>query len=289
MKEKRVSSRRRTEAVSALSHYLRAIGETALLTGEEEQALAKRIQKNNEDQARQKLMKANLRLVVNLAKRYAPGYDQDTLLDLIQEGNVGLWKAVERFKPDRKTRFSTYAVYWIRQAILRALKARRMVRLPENVADQVYHMQRRRQALYQVLGRAPLLEELAEEMKISLVEARRLDEAAKDVVSLDQTVSGSDSEEQTELSELLEDVETPRPAQMAHMELLRKEINRAVATLPKREKRIVELRFGLAGDVPHTLEDIGERFQISRERVRQLQNSALARLRQRPDVVRIHE
>jgi len=285
MQKERSNSR----TASALSHYLREIGGTPLLNGEQERELADRIQDYDDNAARKQLMKANLRLVVSMAKRYSPDRDQDTLLDLIQEGNVGLMKAVDRFKSDRQTRFSTYAVYWIRQAILRALKARRIVRLPENVADQVLKMQRVRQALYQLLGRAPSTEEIAQEMDIPLVEARRLEESAAEVVSLDQVVGGREGEDQTQLKELIEDVEAPKPAQAAQAELLRQEMNRAVASLPEREKKILEMRFGLGDSYPHTLEDIGEKFSISRERVRQLQNIALGRLRQRPGVVQAYQ
>ncbi|MDP3997346.1 MAG: RNA polymerase sigma factor RpoD/SigA [Candidatus Andersenbacteria bacterium] len=271
-----------------LSQYLGEVGETALLTAEEEQALARKIQKNHDEDARQRMMKANLRLVVSIAKKYAPSNDPEMLMDLIQEGNIGLMKAVSRFQPDRKTRFSTYGVYWIKQAILRALKSRRIVRLPENVVDQVLAMQRTRQSLYQLLGREPSVEEVASEMKIALKEARRLEEVSAEVVSLDYAVRGGDDNEETQLRELLEDVEAPQPDQVARRELVRSAVRSAVTTLPQREKKILEMRFGLADNQSQTLEEIGRYFGISRERVRQLQNLALYRLRRRQAMQRVY-
>lgn len=284
----KIVSTSHTKNVSSLSQYLREIGEIPLLNGQQERELAEKIQGYGDEAARQHMLRANLRLVVNMAKRYAPDRDQETLLDLIQEGNIGLLRAVDRFKPERLTRFSTYAVYWIRQAILRALKARRIVRLPENVVDQVLKMQRTRQSLYQLLGRTPTTEELADEMNLAVEEVGRLEEYATEVVSLDQTIRGQQDDDQAELQELLEDEEAPRPNMVAHSELLRGVVNAAIETLPARERKIIELRFGLGEADPHTLEDIGSIFGISRERVRQLQNEALRRLRQRQSVVRAY-
>ncbi|MGH7929501.1 MAG: sigma-70 family RNA polymerase sigma factor, partial [Candidatus Binatia bacterium] len=197
---------------------------------------------------------------------------------------LGLMRAVDRFKPEFKTRFSTYGVYWIRQAVLRALKSRRLVRLPENIFDRIVEMQRTRQHLYQALGRTPTPEELACEMRASLKEIRRLEEASSDIVSLERGIRGRDEEEETRLHDLLEDDEAPPPSEMAHRHLIQEEIRSAVATLPERERRIINARFGLTGEEPKTLEEIGREFQISRERVRQLQNTALDRLGERRGV-----
>lgn len=272
-----------------LSQYLREVGGTPLLSGEEEQRLARRIQKYNDKVASQQMMRANLRLVVSIAKKYAPSNDPDMLMDLIQEGNMGLMRAVGRFQPDRHTRFSTYGVYWIKQAILRAIKSRRVVRLPENVVDRVSEMQRVRQRLYQVLGREPVPSEIAEEMHLKVAQVHRLEEAATEVISLDRTVRGSDEDEETRLQELLEDLEAPQPDQVARTSIVRNAIRHAVETLPTRERKVLELRFGLVDDKPETLEDIGQEFGISRERVRQLQNSALSRLRHRQSVRRMYQ
>lgn len=274
---------RTTGHTSSLTRYLREIGETPLLTPAEEQELATRIQRGDED-ARQRMLLANLRLVVNIAKQYVPSNEPDLLMDLIQEGNLGLMRAVDRFKPEFKTRFSTYGVYWIRQAVLRALKSRRLVRLPENVFDRILEMQRTRQRLYQVLGRQPTPEELATEMKATLKEVNRLEEASSEIVSLERSVRGRDDEEETRLQDLLEDVDAPAPTDLAQDSLVRREIYAAVQTLPARERKIIDARFGLTTNEPKTLEEIGEEFGISRERVRQLQNIALERLRQRRGV-----
>lgn len=272
-----------------LSSYLSEIGRTRLLTGEEEQDLARRIQKHNDEDARRHLLKANLRLVVSIAKKYTPGNDAETLMDLIQEGNLGLMKAVDRFQPGRQTRFSTYGVYWIKQAILRALKSRRMVRLPENVVDRVSEMQRTRQRLYQILGRSPVSEEIAHEMGASSIEMKRLEEAATDIVSLDRKVRSSEDSESTQLGDLLEDIDTPQPIDDVGAEFVQKLVKDAVNTLPARERSVVELRYGLTDNQPRTLEDIGVEFGISRERVRQLQNTALDRLRKRQSVQWAHQ
>jgi len=269
---------------SPLRQYLEEIGKTPLLMAEEEAVLAERIQAGGDEEARQQLMRANLRLVVSIAKQYATRNDPEVLLDLIQEGNIGLLRAVDRFKPEFKTRFSTYGVYWIRQAILRWLKSRRLVRLPENVVDRILLMQRTRQRLYQTLGRWPMPEELAREMKLTMRQISQLEAASTEIVSLHQSVRGKDGEGETQLQELLEDTAGATPNQVTQLELLRDEVREAVDTLPPREKRILAMRFGLAGEEPHTLEEIGREFGISRERVRQLQNVALERLRQRRGV-----
>ena len=273
---------------SILSQYLREIGQTPLLSSDDEQELAKRIQKNHDEAARNLMLQANLRLVVNIAKKYAPSNDPEMLMDLIQEGNLGLMRAVDRFQAGRNTRFSTYGVYWIKQAILRALKSRRIVRLPENVVDRVLEMQRVRQRLYQLLGRPATTAEIAHEMNASLDEMKRLELAATEVVSLDRAVRGVDENESTQLGELLEDFDAPQPENEARVELLRGLIQDAVKTLPARERKILAMRYGLENEQPHTLEDIGHQFGISRERVRQLQNSALERLRRRQKVQQAH-
>lgn len=275
-----------TEAISSLSHYLREIGKTPLLTAQEEKDLALRIQKGD-GVARQHMLLANLRLVVNIAKKYVPGNDPELLMDLIQEGNIGLMRAVDRFRGEFKTRFSTYGVYWIRQAIFRALKARRLVRLPENVFDRVLMMQRTKAKLLQILGRVPTSEEIAVEMDVSPSEIADLEAFSTDIVSLERIVSGADNEGETRLQDLLQDRESPSPSETAQDSLQQKEIHEAVAGLPSRERQIISERFGLSGKAPKTLEEIGEESKISRERVRQLQNVALERLRHRRSVGRV--
>lgn len=266
---------------SILSQYLQEVGQTPLLTAADEKRLATQIQRRQDARARQKMLKANLRLVVSIAKRYVPADDPELLLDLIQEGNIGLMRAVDRFRPECNTRFSTYGVYWIRQAILRTLKARRIVRLPESMVDRVLAMQRRRGELYQSLGRTPTDIELAADLGIDLKSLRLLEESAGDVVSLDQAVRGKNAESETQLHEIIEDVDAPTPDQAIRSVMVQHGVRQAVASLPARERRVIELRFGLQDGMPRTLEAVGKEFGISRERVRQLQQSALQRLRQR--------
>ncbi len=279
-------TRIRAESTSSLSRYLQEIGKTPLLTAQEEQELAIRIQQGDQS-ARQHMLLANLRLVVNIAKKYAPGNDPDLLMDLIQDGNIGLMRAVDRFRGQFKTRFSTYGVYWIRQAMLRALKARRLVRLPENVFDRVLAMQRTKAKLAQVLGRVPTAKETAIEMGIPVLDVSDLEAFSTDIVSLERIVSNADSEGETRLQDLLQDHDSPSPDQAAQESLSDQGVRSAVAGLPVREREIIDARFGLSGKPPMTLEEIGEGFHISRERVRQLQNVALERLRHRRSVSRV--
>ena len=271
---------------TSLAHYLQEIGTTPLLTAAEEQGLGTKVQQGD-GFARQRMLLSNLRLVVNVAKKYVPGNEPELFMDLIQEGNIGLMRAVDRFKPEFKTRFSTYGVYWIRQAVLRALKARRLVRLPENVFDRVLVMQRTKSKLSQLLGRVPTSKETALEMNTSSREIAELEGFSSDIVSLERTVSTGNDEDSSRLQDVIEDNESPSPIQIAHDALNRKEVRKAVRGLPVRERAIIDARFGLSGNVPKTLEEIGEGFGISRERVRQLQNVALERLRHRRRVGRM--
>lgn len=268
-------------SISSLTRYLQEIGRTPLLTAQEERELADRIAKGD-SKARQQMLLANLRLVVNIAKQYVPGNDSEVLMDLIQEGNIGLMRAVDRFKSIYNTRFSTYGVYWIRQAILRALKARRLVRLPENVFDRVLAMQRIRSKLSQALGRTPNANEVAAEMGIEPEIVRELEVFSTDIISLERSIGGgNDDDEQGTLQDMIEDVDAVSPIQQAQDSLDRLEVARALAGLPVREREIIDARFGITDNNPKTLEEIGESFHISRERVRQLQNVALERLRHR--------
>ncbi len=267
--------------VSSLTRYLQDIGKTPLLTGEQERALAVRISQGD-GFARQHLLLANLRLVVNIAKKYVPGSEPELLLDLIQEGNIGLMRAVDRFKAEYKTRFSTYGVYWIRQAILRSLKARRLIRLPENVFDKVLAMQRTKARLFQTFGRVPDTEEIATEMDIPSSAVRELEVFATDIISLERSVGGGNEEDAAGvLQDVLEDKDSVSPLEQAQDSLDRRDVEQALKTLPIRERQIIDARYGLQGKAPMTLEEIGEGFHISRERVRQLQNVALERLRHR--------
>lgn len=265
---------------TALSLYLREIGQGKLLTPSEERALAERVQRGDEE-ARQRLVAANLRLVVYLAKRSVPRGDPDLLLDLIQEGNLGLFRAVERFDPKRGTRFSTYAAYWIRQAVQRALARSRIIRLPEHVLEQISRMRRTRHRLYQELGRQPTAEEFAAELAISRTELERLEELSLETVSLEKPIRGEDEEEATELGTLLRDLDAPQPEFIANQRILRNQVRMVIRLLPPRDRKILRLRFGLENGVPRTLAQVADTFGISRERVRQLQERALRRIRER--------
>lgn len=270
-------SRRQHEAVTAVGRYLNQISRVPLLTAAEERQLARRVKKGD-DQARQHFIEANLRLVVHVARRYASAADPDTFLDLIQEGNLGLFRAVERFSPRYKTRFSTYAMYWIRQAIQRHLSRQRTIRLPEHIMDNVLRLRRIRHRLYQELGRQPTGEELAKELKLPLKKFQRLEEVSQSIVSLDQPVQGTE-DDATRLGDLLVDLDTPQPEFIVGQHMLRDQIREIMSTLPARQQKIISLRFGLEDGVPHTLEEIGRQFDVSRERVRQIQNEALERIR----------
>lgn len=267
------------KAHSALSLYLREIGKRKLLSRSDEQQLAKRIRRGDEA-ARQHFIEANLRLVVHVAKRYATSNDPEELLDLIQEGNLGLFRAVERFNPARKTRFSTYAMYWIRQAIQRSLSRQRTIRLPENVLNEIMNMRRVRHRLYQDMGRQPVIEEIAAELGVPTKKVRHLEEVSQTIVSLDQPIKGKDADDEMQLGDLLTDLETPQPEFIVGQHMLRGQVRQVLQELPAREQMILKLRFGLDDTAtPLTLAQIGKRFGISRERVRQIQETALQRIR----------
>ena len=265
-------------AASTLSLYLREIGERKLLVAAEEKALATRIREGDEE-ARQKFIEANLRLVVHVAKRYARRGDPELFLDLIQEGNLGLFRAVERFDPTLGTRFSTYATYWIRQAIQRALTKSRTIRIPEHVLEDISRMRKTRHRLTQELGRQPTSAELATELELSEHELLRLEEASQETVSLEKPIRGGEEGEEAELGTVLADLNSPQPEFIANQRILRHQVREIVDELPPRDRKIVTLRFGLLTGIPKTLAEVAKEFGISRERVRQIQERALERIR----------
>lgn len=273
----------KAHADSALQRYLNEIGQVPLLTADEEKELAVKVRGGDED-SRQKFIEANLRLVVFIAKRYAQN-DPEHFLDLIQEGNLGLFRAVERFDPKREHRFSTYATYWIRQAIGRALSRNRTVRLPEHVGDEIKQMRRARHHLYQILGRQPTASELAQELDMPEKKLRRIEEASQRIVSLDEPVHGDESDP-VRLGEVLTDLDEPEPEFIVNQHLLRNQIREIVSELPVRERSMIQKRFGLEDGVPMTLAEVGKEFGVSRERVRQIQEAALERIRSRQGVLK---
>ena len=256
-----------------IQSYLNEIAEVALLTPEQERALAERVAEGDPD-ARVGLAKANLRLVVAVAKRYARrGL---SLLDLVQEGNDGLLRAVEKFEPARGHRFSTCAVWWIRQSIVRALANQtRNIRLPVHFGEKVQRLRKAENELGFRLGRQPSLEEVADELGWPLKRVRRVLEAGRDAVSLETPRGVSD---ERRLADLVEDQGRVGPAEAAVDADRKAKIAAALATLPEREARVLRLRYGLGRERGETLEQIGERFGLTRERIRQLERRALERL-----------
>ncbi len=264
------------ETFSNISAYLAEISRIPLLSAQGERELARRIHKGDE-RAHQAFIEANLRLVVHVARQYAGG-DPEKLMDLIQEGNLGLFRAVDRFNPELGYRFSTYAMYWIRQAIRRYIMREPAIRLPEHVAADVNRMRRVRHTLFQELGRHPAADEVAAEMGVPEGHIHKLEEYSQATVSLDQAV-GEDEDDGTMLGELLRDLEAPQPEFIASQHLLRARVRDVVSELPAKERDIVRMRFGLQDNIPHTLEEVGREFGVTRERIRQIQNKALERLR----------
>ena len=259
---------------SAIKLYLQEIGKVPLLRQEEEVALARRILKGD-DEARMQMINANLRLVVKIAHDYANfGLP---LLDLISEGNIGLIKAVERFDPDKGGKLSTYAAWWIKQSIKRALTNQsKTIRLPVHLVDKIARMRKLAASLAEDLGREATNDELAHEMGMPVNKLAHLKSVSVRPTSLDAPVGDGDT---TEFGELVGDESAPNPFEDLRSKSLIRDINTMVDQLDARKARIIRLRFGLEGDRPMTLEEVGDEFGITRERVRQLQNIALARMR----------
>jgi len=257
--------------------YLREIGRTPLLTGDEEKDLAKKILRGDES-ARQRLIKSNLRLVVSIAKRYV-GRGPLSISDLIQEGNIGLFRAVEKFDYRKGFKFSTYATWWIRQAITRALADQsRTIRIPVHMIETISKYTQVKRKLAQELGRDPLAEEIAIEMGTEVEKIRNIQKISQEVVSLEAPIGGDD--EKSILGELIRDEKSLTPEQKASHELLRDHIKSIVDELTERERKILEMRFGLVDGATHTLEEVGRVFNVTRERIRQIEAKALQKIRE---------
>jgi RNA polymerase primary sigma factor len=262
------------ESDFGLTRYLRDIGQFTLLTPQQEIELAKKI-KNGDAAARDRMINANLRLVVTIARDYANlGLPQ---LDLISEGNIGLTKAVERFDPTKGAKLSTYAMWWIKQSIKRALANQsKTIRVPVHLADKLSKMRRVSLQMSDEFGREPTDEELGEEIGIASEKVARLKSVGIRPASLDAPIADNDS---TEFAEVIGDDEAQTPFELLRDKNLRSEMDGLIEVLDAREKKIISHRFGLDGGKPKTLEDVGRDFGVTRERIRQLQNIALAKLR----------
>jgi RNA polymerase primary sigma factor len=263
-------------SADSIQMYLKEIGKVPLLTSLEEVELAKRKEKGDKE-AEKKIIEANLRLVVSIAKKFA-GAKGLSLLDLIQEGNIGLFRAVEKFEYRKGYKFSTYATWWIRQAITRALADQsRTIRIPVHMVETINKFQQVQRTLIQELGREPLAEEIAAEMGEDITKVRYIIKISQDTISLETSIG--DDEEDSTLEDFIEDVKNVTPDRAAALQLLRDYVKNIVAQLSPREQKILEMRFGLTDGVAHTLEEVGQEFEVTRERIRQIESKALEKIR----------
>ena len=289
--EPRPDQRKRVEvdltvepSLDSLRLYLRSIGRVNLLTAEQEVVLARRIERGDMV-AKQQMIEANLRLVVSIAKSYlGRGL---TFLDLIQEGSMGLIRAVEKFDYRRGYKFSTYATWWIRQAVTRAIADKgRTIRIPVHMVEKlnkVVHVERQ---LVQQLGRDPTPEEIAIELETTVREVRDVLRMAQQPISLEKPIG---EEEESELGDFVEDQTAESPFELAAEHLRRENLRRALAALPEREREVIEMRFGLTGERPYTLEEVGRAFNVTRERIRQIENHTLKKLEALPEAQRLRD
>jgi len=264
--------------------YLKEIGKVPLLTAEEEVSLAKRIERRDMD-AKRKLIEANLRLVVSIAKRYV-GRGM-LFLDLIQEGNLGLIRAVEKFDYRKGYKFSTYATWWIRQAITRAIADQaRTIRIPVHMVETINKLIRVQRQLLQDIGREPTPEEIAAEMGTTPQKVREILKISQEPVSLETPIG---EEEDSQLGDFIEDEDATMPVEAVSEIMQKEELNAVLGTLTHRERKVIELRFGLKGEHPRTLEEVGQKFGVTRERIRQIEAKTLAKLKAYRDSQRLRD
>lgn len=269
----------------SIQMYLREIGKIPLLNGEEEVSLAKRKERNDKE-AERRLIEANLRLVVSIAKKFVG--KQLSLLDLIQEGNIGLFRAVKKFEYRKGFKFSTYATWWIRQAITRALADQsRTIRIPVHMVETINRFMQVERRLIQDLGREPLPEEIAAEMNETVEKVQHIIKISQDTVSLETSVGEDD--EDSKLEDFIEDTKTISPDRAAARELLRDYVRTAMKDLSPREQKILEMRFGLMDGVSHTLEEVGKEFDVTRERIRQIEAKALEKIQAHPMIGKLRD
>ncbi len=267
--------------------YLREIGRVALLTAEEEVMLAKRNEKGDQ-MAKKRLTEANLRLVVSIAKKYVGRSHNLSFLDLIQEGNIGLFRAVEKFDYRRGYKFSTYATWWIRQAITRSIADQsRTIRIPVHMVETINKYIQVARRLVQELGREPLPEEIASEMDIEVDKVRHIIKISQETVSLESSVGDSDGD--SVLGDFIEDTESIMPHQVAARTLLKTHIGEVLEHLTPREQKILQIRFGLEDGVTHTLEEVGQEFGVTRERIRQIEAKALEKIRNQKEIKKLKD
>ena len=267
--------------------YLREIGKIPLLNSEEELELAHRVVAGDK-KAKDKMAEANMRLVVSIAKRYS-GRGLD-FLDLIQEGNTGLLRAVEKFDPDKGFKFSTYATWWIRQAITRAIADQaRTIRIPVHMVETINKLLRTQRRMTQELNREPTVEELAKELEMEPEKVEYVMKIKQDIASLDAGVGRDGDEEDSVLCDFIEDEESATPEEAASSQLLKEQVQDILSTLSDREQKIIKMRFGLESGKSHTLEEVGQEFAVTRERIRQIEAKALAKLRKHKDAKKLHD
>ncbi|MFZ1654600.1 MAG: RNA polymerase sigma factor RpoD [Candidatus Moraniibacteriota bacterium] len=275
------------DASDLVQMYLKEIGRVTLLTGDEEVKLAKAIEKGDLV-AKQRLTEANLRLVVSIAKKYVGRSHNLSLLDLIQEGNIGLFRAVEKFDYRKGFKFSTYATWWIRQAITRALADQsRTIRIPVHMVETINKYAQVTRRLVQELGREPLAEEIAAEMNLEVDKIRHIQKISQETVSLETSVG--DNDDDSVLGDFIEDTETVMPHQMAARKLLKSHIGAILDELTPREQKILRIRFGLEDGVTHTLEEVGQEFGVTRERIRQIEAKALEKIREHESLKKLRD
>ena len=267
--------------------FLREIGKIPLLTPEEEADLAQRIVKGDK-KAKDKMVESNMRLVVSIAKRYG-GRGLD-FLDLIQEGNTGLLRAVEKFDPEKGFKFSTYATWWVRQAITRAIADQaRTIRIPVHMVETINKVLRTTRKLTSDLNREPTTEEIANELHMDPEKVDYVMRIKQDIASLDASVGRDGDDEDSVLGDFVEDEERISPEDSAANQILKEQLSEIISTLTDREQKIIRLRFGIGGGRPHTLEEVGAEFDVTRERIRQIEAKALSKLRKNKETKKLHE
>jgi RNA polymerase primary sigma factor len=271
-------------SLDSLRLYLRSIGKVELLTAPEEVSLARRIERGDMD-AKEQMVKANLRLVVSIAKGYlGRGL---TFLDLIQEGSLGLIRAVEKFDYRRGYKFSTYATWWIRQAVTRAIADKaRTIRIPVHMVEKLNNVVQVERQLVQRLGREPIAEEIADELRCTPREVRDVLRISQLPVSLEKPIG---EDEDSALGDFVEDEAAESPFESATVIMQRENVWHALAVLPERERQVIEMRYGLTGGRPRTLEEVGQSFGVTRERIRQIENNTLRKLQKLPEAQRLRD